>query len=166
MAGHTGNPNIASALFAATLAATIVGIFLSAYFFFVDPGFAYRVAALVLVGVVGIMSFVRHSVFYRSDQARMGWSQDHPEFQLEVGYANLAVGIVAVLVAGLNWGSFACGIILLIYSLYLLCTFLLHMYEAIYVKDIRGRAAKSAGYNAIFVIVLFVFAFLALSGTR
>jgi len=60
MAGRTGNPNVASALFAATLAVTIVGIFISIYLFFTDPGLAYRVAALILVGVVGLLSFVRH----------------------------------------------------------------------------------------------------------
>ena len=109
------------------------------------------------------MSFVRHSVFYQSDQARMGWRQDHPEFQLEVGYANLAVGIVALLAAVLDWGPLACGIVLLIYGLYLLCSLLLHMYEALYVRDIRARATKSVINTGIFVVVLLIFAWLALS---
>ncbi len=166
MAGVKEDPKIASFLFAATLVVTLVGIFAAIYYLFVDAGLAYRIAAGVLVGVVGIMSFVRHSVFYQSDQARMGWRQDHPEFQLEVGYANLAVGIVALLAAVLDWGPLACGIVLLIYGLYLLCSLLLHMYEALYVRDIRARATKSVINTGIFVVVLLIFAWLALSAAR
>src|SRR5271157_3452680 len=166
MAGAKEDPKIASFLFAATLVATLIGIFVSIYYLFADAGLAYRISAAVLVGVVGIISFLRHSVFYRSDQARMGWRQDHPEFQLEVGYANLAMGIVAFLAAGLNWGPLACGMALLIYGMYLLCAVLLHAYEALYVKDIRARAKKSVINTGIFVIVLFIFAGLALSSAH
>jgi hypothetical protein len=166
MAGTKENPKIASFLFGATLVATLAGIFLTIYYLFADPDFAYRIAAAILVGVVGFVSFLRHSVFYRSDQARMGWRQDHPEFQLEVGYANLAIGIAAFLAAGLNWGALACGITLLIYGLYLLCALLLHVYEAVYVRDLRGRATKSVINTGIFVAVLLVFAWLALSGAH
>ncbi|HVP95502.1 MAG TPA: DUF6790 family protein [Methanoregulaceae archaeon] len=166
MTSGTEDPGIASLLFAATLVATLAGIFITMYYLFADPGFAYRIAAAILVGVVGIISFLRHSVFYRSDQARMGWMQDHPEFQLEVGYANLAIGIVALLAAGLNWGALACGMTLLIYGIYLLCALLLHVYEALYVKDIRARATKSVINTGIFVIVLLVFAWLALSAAH
>jgi hypothetical protein len=166
MAVGNEDPRIASLLFAATLVATLVGIFITIYYLFTDTGLAYRIAAGVLVGVVGIISFIRHSIFYRSDQARMGWRQDHPEFQLEVGYANLAVGMVALLVAWLNWGPLACGMMLLTYGIYLLCTLLLHVYEALYVKDIRARATKSVVNTGIFVVVLLVFAGLALSGVN
>ena len=47
------DPTIASVLFAVTIVTTIVGIFVSVYFMFIDPGFAYRVAAAVLVGIAG-----------------------------------------------------------------------------------------------------------------
>jgi hypothetical protein len=166
MAGGKDDPKIASFLFGATLVATLAGIFITIYYLFADPVFAYRIAAAILVGVVGVISFLRHSVFYRSDQARMGWRQDHPEFQLEVGYANLAIGIAAFLAAGLNWGPLACGITLLIYGLYLLCTLLLHAHEALYVKDLRARATKSVINTGIFVIVLLIFAWLALSSAH
>ncbi|RPH74257.1 hypothetical protein EHM76_03870, partial [bacterium] len=133
MTRNSAGPTIASGLFAATIVIAIIGIFVSVYFMFIDPGFAYRVATVVLVGVVGVLSFLRHSVFYRSDQARMGWFQDRPEFQLEVGYANLAIGLVAFAAAGLNLGPVACGICLLTYGTYLLCALLLHAYEAMFV---------------------------------
>jgi hypothetical protein len=166
MAGGKEDPKIASFLFGATLVAIVIGIFVTIYYLFADPSFAYRISTAILVGVVGFISFLRHSVFYRSDQARMGWRQDRPEFQLEVGYANLAIGIAAFLAAGLNWGPLACGMMLLIYGIYLLCALLLHVYEAVYVKDIRARATKSVINTGIFVIVLFIFAWLALSGAH
>jgi len=165
MAGNKEDPKIASFLFAATLVVTLVGIFSTIYYLFVDPLLAFRIAAGVLVGVVGILSFIRHSVFYQSDQARMGWHQDHPEFQLEVGYANLAIGMVALLAAGLNWGPLACGMMLLIYGIYLLCALLLHVHEALFARDIRRRAMKSVINTGIFVIVLLIFAGLALSAS-
>ena len=107
MARTTTGPAIASVLFAATIAATITGIFLTIYFLFINPDLAYRIAAAVLVGVVGLLSFLRHSVLYRSDQARMGWAQDRPEFQHEVGYANLAIGLVSFVAALYIFGLIA-----------------------------------------------------------
>ena len=62
-------------------------------------------ACLLSVGVVGILSFVRHSLFHRSDAARMGWDLGRRNnFQIEVGLANLAWGVVAVLAVALDWG--------------------------------------------------------------
>jgi hypothetical protein len=159
-----GDAGIASALFVMTIVVTITGIFISIYLLFVDPGLAYRTSALFLVGIVGILSFIRHSIFYQSDQSRMGWIQDHPGFQLEVGYANLAMGIVATVASVLNWGPRACGITLLTYGLYLFCTLILHVYEIGHGSAVRYRAMKSAGFTAFFVIILLVIAFLALTG--
>ena len=166
MARNTSGPAVASALFAATIVTTIIGIFVTIYLLLSDPGLAYRVAAAVLVGVVGILSFLRHSVFYRSDQARMGWTQDRPEFQLEVGYANLAIGLIALMAAGLDWGPLACAISLLTYGTYLLCALLLHLYEVVYVVEIRGRATKSVVNTAFFVAALYIFGFLALAASH
>jgi hypothetical protein len=166
MVRNTAGPAVASVLFAATIVATIAGIFFTIYFLLSDPDLAYRVAAAVLVGVVGLLSFLRHSVFYRSDQARMGWTQDRPEFQLEVGYANLAIGLLAILAAGLNWGPLACAISLLTYGTYLLCALLLHLYEAVFVVEIRGRATRSVINTAFFAAALYIFGFLALAGSH
>jgi len=166
MARTTAGPAIASVLFDATIVATIIGIFVTIYFLFINPDLAYRVAAATLVGIVGLLSFLRHSAFYRSDQARMGWAQDRPEFQLEVGYANLAIGLIALMAAGLNWGPLACGLSLLTYGTYLLCALLLHAYEAMYVVEIRARATKSVINTAFFVAALYIFGLLALAGSH
>lgn len=166
MARNASDPAMASVLFAATTVVSLICIFVTIYFLFINPDLAYRVAAVTLVGIVGLLSFLRHSVFYRSDQARMGWTQDRPEFQLEVGYANLAISLVAFAAAGSNWGPLACGLSLLTYGTYLLCALLLHAYEAIYVVEIRGRATKRVINTAFFVAALYIFGFLALAGSH
>ena len=159
---------IASQLMAATMVTSMIGIFFGIYLLFVNPGLAFRVLAAILVGVVGTLSFLRHSVYYRSDQARMGWTQEHPEFQLEVGYANLAMGIAAFATAILDWGSLACGITLFTYGTYLFCTFSLHLRQAITPDDLhhqgqRQRAIRSTVNSGFFVAVLYIFAFLAIA---
>jgi hypothetical protein len=166
MARTTTGPAIASVLFAAAIAATISGIFLTIYFLFINPDLAYRIAAAVLVGVVGLLSFIRHSVIYRSDQARMGWAQGRPELQLEVGYANLAIGLIALMVAGMNWGPLTCAISLLTYGTYMLCALILNLYEAVYVVKMRGRVTRSIINTAFFVAALYIVGLLALAGSH
>ena len=156
----------AARLFQATMVFTVVGIFIGIALFFIDIDLSVRFAAAVLAGIVGFISFLRHSVYYKSDQARMGWHQDHPEFQLEVGYANLAVGIWALVVAILDWGAEACGLVLAIYGTYLLCALLLHAKEAFGRNDLahpaeRQRAVRSVISTGFFVIFLYGFALIA-----
>jgi uncharacterized membrane protein YfcA len=97
-------PEHAASLFLASIIATMAGIFIGIFLLFINPAQAVLVALVVLVGVVGVLSFFRHTVYYRSDQARMGWSPDHPQFQMEVGYANLAIGATALASAVFSWG--------------------------------------------------------------
>ncbi|MDO9550347.1 MAG: hypothetical protein Q7J03_05180 [Methanoregula sp.] len=155
----------ASLLMGATMAVSMIGIFIGIFFLFINIDLSIRIAAAVLVGVVGIISFVRHSVYYKSDQIRMGWRQDHPEFQLEVGYANLALGIWGLVAAVLNW-TLVCGVVLAIYATYLLCALLLHLFEARAWEDLhipahRSRAVRSVFSTGFFVLALFVFAAVA-----
>jgi hypothetical protein len=166
MAGESVTAHEATRLFQATIAVSMIGIFLGIFFFFINIDLAVRVAAVLLVGLVGVISFLRHSVYYRSDQVRMGWHQDHPEFQLEVGYANLAIGFFALLVAAFNTGTLSCGIVLGIYGTYLICTLVLHCREAFGKQDIllpadRQRAVRSVFSTAMFVLALLGFAFIA-----
>jgi len=158
----------AGALFGATMAIAMMGIFVAIFMLFVDVSIAVRIAAAILVGIVGILSFFRHSVWYKSDQVRKGWYQEHPEYQLEVGYANLAFGIWGVIVAGLDFGALACGVVLGIYGTYLLCTLFLHAYEAfggeaLHRPEHRQRARHSVISTGTFVIVLLAFAIIAIA---
>ncbi len=155
----------ASLLMGATMAVSTIGIFIGIFFLFISIDIAVRIAAAILVGIVGIISFVRHSVYYESDQIRMGWRQERKEFQLEVGYANLAIGIWALVAAVFNWGL-ACGVVLAIYATYLFCAFLLHLIEAHSWEDLhipahRSRAIRSAVSTGFFVFVLAGSAFIA-----
>lgn len=62
-------------------------------------------SCLLGVGAVGILSFIRHAILNRSDAARMGWDYGkRNNFQIEVGIANLAWGVVAILAVLLGWG--------------------------------------------------------------
>jgi len=156
----------ASLLMGATMGVSMIGIFIGIFFLFTNIDIAVRIAAAILVGVVGVISFVRHSVCYESDQCRMGWRQDHPEFQLEVGYANLAIGIWALVAAVFNWGLVVYGVVLAIYATYLFCALLLHLSEAHAGEDLhipahRSRAMRSVVSTGLFVFVLAGFAFIA-----
>ena len=160
----------ASMLYATAVAVSAIGIFAGIFFLFVNIDTAVRVVAAVLVGVVGFLSFLRHSVFYKSDQIRMGWRQDRPEFQLEVGYANLAIGLWAFIAAALNWGTLACGLALVIYGTYLLCALFIHVREANSFEDLhtpahRQRVVRSVMTTVLFVVVLLGFGFIALGHT-
>ena len=155
----------ASLLMGATMAVSMIGIFFGIFFLFLNGDLAVRIAAGLMVGLVGIISFVRHSVYYQSDQARMGWHQDHPGFQLEVGYANLAFGLWALVASALNW-VLVCGVMLGVYATYLLCTLLLHLSEAraregLHIPGNHSRAIRSAVSTGIFVLALAGFAILA-----
>jgi hypothetical protein len=149
----------------ATMASTTIGVILGIILLFINIDLAVRTAAAILVGVVGIISFVRHSVYYQSDQVRMGWRQDHPEFQIEVGYANLAVGIWALVAAVFSWGL-VCGVAIAIYATYLLCALLLHIFEAKAWEDLhipahRSRVIRSIISTGFFVVVLIGFCVVA-----
>ena len=156
----------ATRLFQAGIVLSMVGIFSGIFFVFVNTDLAVRIAAALLVGGVGIVSFFRHAIYFRSDQERMGWHQDRPEFQIEVGFANLAIGIWALAAAVLNWGALTCGITLAVYGTYLFCTLVLHAKEARVEKALhhpadRERALRSAFSTGFFVLFLFAFAFVA-----
>jgi hypothetical protein len=155
----------ASLLMGATMVVSTIGIFLGIFFLFINTDLAVGIAATLLVGAVGFISFIRHSVYYQSDQVRMGWHQDHPEFQLEVGYANLAMGIWALVAAVLGWGL-VCGTLLTAYGTYLLCALLLHLSQVrapgeLHDPALRSRAIRSAASTGFFVLALFGFGLVA-----
>lgn len=149
------------------MASSIIGIFLGIFFLPLNIDTSVRIAAAILVGVVGVISFVRHSIFSASDQVRMGWRQDHKEFQVEVGFANLAIGIWALVAAALGWGV-VCGVMLMTYGTYLLCAFLLHVHQAgipgeLHDPALRSRAFRSSISTGFFVLALFAFGILGLA---
>lgn len=113
------SPAPAKWLMIATYAAGAVGIFLGFWGLGSTPP-SLTWAALLAVGVSGVLSWVRHSIFHASDAARMGWGIGRRNnFQIEVGLANLAWGLVAILAVALRWGLRAEAASLLVFGFYL-----------------------------------------------
>ena len=116
---------------------------------------ATRNVTVWVVGVVGVLSFLRHAVFHRSDAKRMGWDYGkRNDFQLEVGFANLAWGLCGLIAWAQNWSLQAQGALLLVFGIYMAQAAGLHLSEP-------GRVA-SKGTTALFAVCLLVFGSLAL----
>jgi hypothetical protein len=92
------------------------------------------------------------------------WAQENPQFQIEVGLANLSMGGAALAAALLGWGSWACGITLLIYGLYISCTSLLHIREALHPTEKKEHSLARIAISAVFALALLGFAVIAFHG--
>lgn len=113
------SPRPAVWLMIATYVVGGVGAFIGFATLSSDPP-SLSVAALLAVGAAGLLSFVRHSIFHASDAARMGWGIGRRNnFQIEVGLANLAWGLLAILAVVLKWGLAAEAASFLVFGLYL-----------------------------------------------
>jgi hypothetical protein len=106
---------------------------------------------LFAVGVLGVVSFIRHSIFHRSDAARMKWDIGRTDnFQIEVGLANLAWGVVGLAAVAWDWGVAAQAAITGVFGLYLLSAASLH--AGILVRgpaDERRSAAPAIATGAL-----------------
>lgn len=114
------DPRVAGILMTITYACGGVGIALGIYGYTSDgavKGLHY--AFVLMVGAVGVISGIRHTVFYRSDSARMGVQGGTPFFQWETGFANAAIGIVALIAFFSDWGGGAEVALMLTYAVYL-----------------------------------------------
>lgn len=116
----TANPRPASLLMTATYIAGAVGIAIGFSTVTADsPTLTW--ASLLAVGVGGVLSFIRHSLFHRSDAARLGWDLGRRNnFQIEVGLANLAWGLLAISAAVFDLGLAVEAASLLVFGAYLL----------------------------------------------
>jgi hypothetical protein len=161
--GHTtverdADPRVSGLLMAATYAVGAVALFMSFLTMSRDATAAASWAAAGAVGLVGVLSFVRHSVFHRSDAARMGWDMGRRnEFQIEVGTANLAWGITGILAWALAWGTSAAGAVTISYGIYMATAAVLHLSEvpgaAGHGRRSRvGPAVASAAYAVALVV--------------
>ncbi|HUT26785.1 MAG TPA: DUF6790 family protein [Methanomassiliicoccales archaeon] len=161
MSSSESSPKTAGVLFNLTIIISALGVFAAIYFWFDDVKEAVYIASFTLVGLIGIVSFLRHSIFYRSDQARMGWHQDRPEFQIEVGFSNLAIGVAAIVVVALDLGLIASAVCLLTYGIYLGSATVLHGVEFARRNSENRNPAKIIN-SAFFSMILIALAVLAL----
>lgn len=114
------NPRVSQFLMVVTLIVGAIGYFIG-FLKITSEGAEAAVSpvALLSVGVVGIISMIRHSVFHRSDAARMGWDLgQRNNFQLEVGFANLAIGLPALIAVAFDWGVVVEAAFVLAYAVY------------------------------------------------
>ena len=117
-----------------------LGIFFGFYYLSVAPELAVKIVTLTTVGIVGSLAFVRHVVFHKSDAKRLGWETDRPDWMFEVGFANLAFGLMGLISVLTNLGIQAQSLVLLGYSIYLFQAALLHGYR--YFTDEKKSAAR------------------------
>lgn len=116
---HAADPRPSLMVMIATYIVGGAGIFVGLSTINADPP-SLTWACLLAVGGGGILSFIRHSLLHRSDAARMGWDYGRRNnFQIEVGLANLAWGLVAVVAVALGLGLAVEAALLLVFGLYL-----------------------------------------------
>ena len=121
------NPAISARLMLATYILGGLGIGIGMYTLQWDPP-SLSLGCLLAIGATGLVSFARHSVFHRSDAARMGWDYGRRNnFQIEVGLANLAWGLVAVLAVVLGWGLAVEAVLFLVFAFYILSVLVLNL---------------------------------------
>ena len=113
------DPRISHVLMIATYLLGIVGIAIGFTTVNDEPP-SLSIAAALAVGGGGVLSWLRHSIFHRSDAKRMGWDLGHRNgFQIETGIANLAWGLVALAAVIFGWGIKAEAATILIFGAYL-----------------------------------------------
>ena len=100
-------------------------------FFLPDIAKSIDIILLLAVAVIGILSFFSHVIFHKADAKRLGWESERPDWQFEVGFANLAIGLVSLLAYLLGWNILAKSAIVLIYGVYLFQAAILHTIRAI-----------------------------------
>ena len=95
-----------------------IGYFVGIFTLQQDPP-SLSVAGLLAVTVTGVLSFIRHAIYNRSDAVNGGWDYgQRNSFQIEVGLANLAWGMFALLTVIFDWGLVAMSSSFLISGLY------------------------------------------------
>src|SRR5918997_2281163 len=126
-----------------------------------DAASALAVATPTAVGLIGLLAFFRHFVFHQSDAKRLGWESGRPEFQYEVGFANLAFALVAFLAYFGGWGVGAQAAGVLGFGLYLLQAALLHTWQSMHGEGGLRHFLQSAFPALVFSLCMI---YLATSG--
>jgi len=85
---------------------------------------AVHYALPLAVGAVGVLALIRHAVFHLSDARRAGVDSD-PFYMIELGFANGAIGILALVAFFGSWGVASEIALMLTYALYLGLAFFL-----------------------------------------
>jgi hypothetical protein len=140
-----------------------ISVFFGFYYLDNNPEYAMRIVTGGLVGLVGLLSFVTHVIFHKADAARLGWTTDRPDWQFEVGFANLAFGLTALFSLANVFCNTSRVIIVTAYGLYLFQAALLHGFRALRSKPVNIRKlVLSALLTLVFVAFMAFFAYMSL----
>lgn len=142
-----------------------IGIFFGFYYLSSQPTLALSIVTATTVGVVGLLAFIRHVVFHKQDAERMGWQTERPDWAYEVGFANLAFGVVGFVAVLGDLGAAAQAVVVLGYAVYLFQAAGLHAYR--YFTDEQRSAARlwrSVIGTGLFAAMMTFFAVSALIG--
>jgi hypothetical protein len=101
---------------------------------------ALRNALVFAVGVGGLIAGIGHTVFRDQVADSLGWPKGNP-FQLEVGFADFAIGVVGIMSAWYS-GRFWLAAIVVV-SVFLLCDAIGHVVEMV---RSRNLAPGNAGF--------------------
>ncbi len=141
-----------------------VGIFFGFFYYFSgNLQASLAIVTLSTVGIAGVLAFVRHFVFHKSDAKRLGWETDRPDWMFEVGFANLAFGVMGFVAVLPGWGARAQVLVLLGYALYLFQAGCLHGYR--YFTDEKkspSRLWRSSLLTLLYVALMVFFALRSL----
>ena len=146
-----------------------VGIAVAYYLYFTwsDARPALEVILLTCVVFNGLISFVSHVIFHKSDAARLGLESASPGYQFEVGFANLAMGLSALAAFLFQWGISAYVVIIVCYSLYILQAVVYHFWR--FVKGEKSDAGYLWGsvvFTALYVANMLFFVLAAITQER
>ncbi len=140
-----------------------VGIFLGFYFLDSAVSLSLRIVTISTVGIVGLLAFVRHVIFHRSDAKRLGWETDRPDWMFEVGFANLAFSVMGFLSCLPGWTTPSQALVLFGYAVYLVQASALHGYR--YMTDAEkspARLWRSCIATLIYAVAMTVFAVMGI----
>jgi uncharacterized membrane protein YfcA len=140
-----------------------IGLFFGFFYLSHKPQTSLEIVTITTVGIVGILAFVRHVIFHKSDAKRLGWETERPDWMFEVGFANLAFGFMGFLSVLAEWDMHAQAVVLLGYALYLFQAACLHGYR--YFTDEKkspNRLWRSCLATLLFAGMMAFFALSAL----
>jgi hypothetical protein len=116
-------------------------------------------ACVLGVGGPTAAGFVRHVLLWRGDAARLGFATPDPSWMWEVGLANLAIAVVAVLAGVLPWGVGAQVAVLVVMGVYMAGAVVVHAIDRRRKgADYRRNPWVSIGLPLLYALALLGFA--------
>jgi hypothetical protein len=147
----------------AGMLAGTAGLFFGFFYLSHKPQTSLETVTITTVGIVGVLAFVRHVIFHKSDAKRLGWETERPDWMFEVGFANLAFGFMGFLSVLSDWGTRVQAVVLLGYALYLFQAACLHGYRYFTEeKSSPARLWRSCLATLLFAVMMAFFAVSAL----